>query len=313
MKNKSSSSHHILAKFYKPTYEILNMKNKKSKFNKSVGWALAHAVALTFLIGCAPKIQKPLPICPGKNTAAEALAALQVQTENMVPIFARGTCKLLYDPNEPKQNFNIKILLIKPPFELYLQADTGIISKAVEIGSNENEFWVAVRPNEIDSYWWGLWSEQNSGDAKGILINPRTLLESLGIAEIDTAAQWSLSQEDGYDILTKKIQGITAKKLKIYCCDYTVRTIEYFDNNGTPVAIAELNNYTQVTENFSIPASIEIYSPPEDIENQFNVKFNLTPIREANEKQKNFAIVRNGDPQGFKHIYKVVNGQWYEQ
>ena len=236
---------------------------KKSKNIKFVGWALAHAVTLTLFLGCTPKIQKPLPVCPGKNTAAEALAALQAQSENMVPIFARGTCKLLYDPNEPKQNFNIKILLIKPPFELYLQADTGIISKAVVIGSNEKEFWLAARPNEIDSYWWGLWSEQNSGDAKGILINPRTLLESLGIAEIDTAAQWSLSREDGYDILTKKDQGVTVKKLKIYCCDYTVRTIEYFDNNGTPVAIAELNDYTQVTENFSIPASIEIYLPRE--------------------------------------------------
>ena len=113
--------------------------------------------------------------------------------------------------------------------------------------------------------------------------------------------------------LTKKIQGVTVKKLKLYCCDYTVRTIEYFDNNGKPVAIAELNDYTQVTENFSIPASIEIYSPPEDVENQFNIKINLTPIREATDKQKNFSIVRDDDPQGFKHVYKVVNGQWYEQ
>ena len=278
-----------------------------------VGWALAHAVTLIFLCGCAPQIQKPLPTCPGKNTVMEALAVLQSQSENMVPIFARGTCKLLYDPNEPKQNFNIKILLIKPPFELYLQADTGVISKAVEIGSNENEFWVAIRPNEIDAYLWGLWSEQNSGDAKGILINPRTLLESLGIAEIDTSAEWSLSKEAGYDILTKKDMGVTVKKLKIYCCDYTVRTIEYFDNNGKPVAIAELNDYTQVTEDFSIPSSIEIYSPSENPEDQFNIKFNLTPIREATEKQKNFSIVRDDDPQGFKHIYKVVNGQRYEQ
>jgi len=305
----------------------MNVEKRKKIF---VGWALAHAVTLSLFFGCAQKIQKPLPVCPGKNTAAEALAALQAQSENMVPIFTRGTCKLLYDPNEPKQNFNIKVLLIKPPFELYLQADTGIISKAVVIGSNENEFWLAVRPNEIDSYWWGLWSEQNSGDAKGILINPRTLLESLGIAEINTTAEWSLSKENGYDILTKKIQGITVKKLHIYCCDYTVRTIEYFDNDGKPVAIAELDDYTQVTENFSIPASIEIYLPleigqrplsngvnptisSENREDQFNIKFNLTPIRQAKEKEKNFAIVRDDDPQGFKHIYKVINGQWYEQ
>ena len=288
----------------------MNIEKRKKLF---VGWALAHAVIFTLLPGCAQKIQQPLPVCPGKTTATESLAALQAQSENMVPIFARGTCKLLYDPNEPTQNFNIKILLIKPPFELYLQADTGIISKAVVIGSNENEFWLAARPNEIDSYWWGLWSEQTSGDAEGILINPRTLLESLGITEIDTDAQWSLSKEAGYDVLTKKIQGVTVKKLKLYCCDYTVRTIEYFDNNGKPVAIAELNDYTQVTENFSIPASIEIYSPPEDVENQFNIKINLTPIREATDKQKNFSIVRDDDPQGFKHVYKVVNGQWYEQ
>ena len=132
---------------------------------------------LFIFTGCAPKVQKPLPICPGKNSVDEALAALQLQSENMVPLFSRkGKFNIEYYEKDEmhKQHFSIQILLIKPPAEIFMQAGTGIIHKALVLGSNEQEFWLQAKPDQIDSYWWGLWSEQNSDT--GLMINPGTLL-----------------------------------------------------------------------------------------------------------------------------------------
>lgn len=275
----------------------------------------------TFLFGCVPSAQKPLKICPGKASAAEALAQLRLQSQNMTPIFAKGNCSLLIDPQEPKQNLSIRVFLVKPPYEMFMQCDVGVVQKAVIIGSNEKEFWMAAKPNEIDSYWWGLWTEQDS--SAGIMINPRTLLEALGIAEIDTNADWTLSNEGAFDILTKKEGGVTVKRIYIYCCEYRVRKIEYFDKDEQGIAVMELDNYKQVAEGFFVPTSIKISTFPNNAERatqnaersggEFNLSISLDTIRPANEKEKKFRIVRDPNPKGFKHIYKIINGRQVEQ
>jgi hypothetical protein len=293
------------------------MKHKKSKMRKlfvehrfTLFYFYIFIFALFF--GCGKNIQKPLPVCPGKSNVNESLAALKSQSENMIPLFTKkGTFSIeYYERNQMrKQHFSIRILLIKPPSEIYMQASTGIIEKAMVLGSNEREFWLEVKP-EISSYWWGLWSQQSS-DA-GMLINPRTLLDALGIAEIDTNSNWSLSNEGPYDVLTKTVQGVINKKLYIYSCDYRVRKIEYYDNQGKPVAHVKLDKYTEVSPGFLIPFSIVINSVTKNIEDTFNVDISLDSIRAASEKEINFSIVRP-KPEGLDHIYKVNNGQWEEQ
>jgi hypothetical protein len=288
-------------------YDMRNELRDCNRFTK-----LLYVFMVFILSSCGSKVQKPLPICPGKSNVTEALAALQGQSENMVPLFTnKGTFSIeLYDDDEMrKQHFNIRILLVKPPSEIYIQASTGLIDKAMVLGSNEREFWVQVKP-EISSYWWGLWSQQSSN--AGILINPRTLLEALGMAEIDTHANWSLSNAGGFDILTKKVQGITVKRLHIYCCDYTVRQIDYYDNAGSPTAVVKLDDYKEVTPGLVIPFSIVMNRLTENVENTLNVDIKLKSIKEATRKQQNFSITRP-EPEGYDHIYQVINGQWFEQ
>jgi hypothetical protein len=223
---------------------------QKSRMGFSPCCIVLFAMIISILSGCGGNIVKPLPVCPGKNNAIEALAALKSQSENMVPLFTnKGECAIeYYDKDETrKQHLKIRILLIKPPSEIYMQAAAGIVEKAVVLGSNEREFWLEVKP-EVSSYWWGLWSQQNSNAE--ILINPKTLLEALGIAEIDTNANWSLSNEGAYDVLTKTVQGVISKKLYIYSCDYKVRKIEYYDNHGKSIALVKLDKYREVSPGF---------------------------------------------------------------
>jgi hypothetical protein len=275
------------------------------------------AAAVLILVGCTPKIQKPTEICRGKKSVDEALAALRINSQNIVSFRANGQCYLQYYPEgktKPKsESFVLQQLWVEPPANIYFQGDKPPISRAMILGSNEQEFWLAIRPKEISLYCWGRWSEQDSSE--GPMINPRTLLEALGIEEIDTEQDWSLSNKGPYDILTKRERGIIAKKIYVFSCDYRVRKIEFFDSDGQVAAVAELDRYEEVSDGFFIPALIKVttYSRS-DRDKPFTVTLNLQRIRptEIKDQQRNYLFTRR-EPKGFKNIGRIVNGKWVDE
>jgi hypothetical protein len=131
------------------------------------------AAAIPILVGCAPEIRKPLEICPGKGSVAEALSALQSHWQNMEPLKASGQCLLEHyiegERKPHKEKFSVK-LWVNPPVEIYLQGDVALVPKAIVLGSNAEMFWLSIRPKEISTYWWGKWSQQDS--SKTLMINP---------------------------------------------------------------------------------------------------------------------------------------------
>ncbi len=271
--------------------------------------------AMIIIIGCTPQIQKPTEVCPGKASVVEALAALQVQSQNAVPLKAHGKSILeFYEKGKDKpskESLDVK-LRVNPPAEIYLQGDKSLMAKAFMLGSNEDIFWLSIRPKEISVHIWGRWSEQDS--AGGLVINPRNLLDALGIGQIDTDADWSLSNEGAYDILTKKERGVTTKKIHIFCCDYRPRTIEVFDSQGRPTATAELDRYEQVSDDFFVPSLIRVTTLPRDeTEKPFTVTVNLTSIQSSKEWPPLLFEHRDSLMRGIKNVYRMVNGKLIEQ
>ena len=275
-------------------------------------FVLSIATAILILTGCAPEIRRPTEVCPGRESAAEALAALQSGSKNIVPLWAKGQCLLQYSAEKKKHKENLTVrVLVKPPVELYFQGDASLVHKAVVLGSNEQEFWLSIRPKEISTYWWGKWSEQDSPE--GLIINPKTLLEALGVAEVDNDEDWSLSNEGVFDILTRRDRGVIIKKIYIYSCDYRIRKIEYFESNGRAVACTELDKYKEISEGFFVPALIKVVTHDRNnAEDSFSITLNLKSIKPATEKQKNYPFNRLR-PKGLKHQYRVVNGRWIEE
>ncbi len=274
------------------------------------------AAAILILVGCAPEIRKPLEICPGKDSAAEALSALQSHWQNTVPLKASGQCLLEYyvegKQKPQKEKFSVK-LWVNPPVEFYLQGDVTLVPKAIVLGSNQDEFWLSIRPKEISTYWWGKWSQQDSSDT--LMINPKTLLEALGIAAVDAQTNWSLSNEGAFDVLTKRERGVVVKKIYVYSCDYLVRKIEYFDVHGQVAVVAELDKYKQVLEGFFVPASIKIIKRADDNpEDSLSITFDLKSIKPAKitAKQQNILFNRP-QPRGIKRVIRIVRGKWIEQ
>lgn len=275
-------------------------------------YAASIVIAMFFLAGCAYEAKEPLWICPGKRSVAKALSALKSNSQKIVSLKANGKCRLRYyveDKSKPQtENFSVK-LRVNPPVDIYLQGDAPLVHKAIVLGSNEQEFWLSIRPKEISAYWWGKWSEQDNSN--GMLINPKILLEALGIIEVDEEENWSLSNEGPFDILTKQDRNIVTKKIYIYNCDYRVRKIEYFDPNSQVIACIELTKYKKVSEKCFIPSSIEITTNSQsDTENSDSITLNLKSIKPA---MINDILFKRGPHRGFKHVYQVINGKWIEE
>jgi hypothetical protein len=270
---------------------------------------------LIFIIGCAPGVQEQLQICPGSKSVGQSIDTIRQHSEKISSFWAKGKCRLTYYDKGKKhpetENMDVTVL-VKSGLEIYLQADIGLISKAVIAGSNKDEFWLAIRPDEISSYLSGQWSQLNS--THNILLNPRTVLEAMGVTEVQTQSDWSLSNQGVYDILTKKENGVIAKKIYIYCCDYSIRKIEYFDNNGFLSIVAELKEYKTVSNEFSIPGKIEITTSLEKQKEDtisLALEFGSVETRQITAKQDD--LFRPSPAKGFKNIYKLIDGQWIEQ
>ncbi len=270
--------------------------------------------AALILTGCAPEIQKPVLLLPGKESAAEAISILRSRSKNAPPLKASGGGNITnyIDGKKKKQSVPLK-LWVSPPAEIYVQGDIAFDPKALTAGSNEKDFWLAVSLKEVSSYWWGQWADETF--PQELILSPNILLEALGIAQIDSDQNWSLSNKDAFDILAKQNeQGVVVKKIYILNSrNYHIKRIEYFNNDGKPVIVTKLDKYKQLTDDISVPTVMEITNVNEGDEND-SVEIKLGSIKptDLTDKQRTRLFTRP-QPRGFKHIYKIINGDIIEQ
>jgi hypothetical protein len=278
-------------------------------------------LAVIVAAGCAAPQPptKPLPICPGTRNAQEALQVLRARARQAVPLRATGLCHLAYHvPDEKgvkKQDLGLGTILFQPPSDVFIRGGVGAEPKAVIVGSNDTEFWLAMRPKEIDSYYWGRWDE--AANAEGLLINPAVVLEAFGVmGHEDPNAKWAFEKQGPYDVLTRlNAAGQPARRLHIYSCDYLVHKMEHFGPDGRVVATAELKQYKPVVGSFQIPTRIHV-TTVDRIGQEDTIDIELSTPRETtfSEEARIQAFTRNPrEIQQFKHIYRLVNGYWVSQ
>jgi len=232
-----------------------------------------------------------------------------------VPIKANGRCLLEYyvDGKRYKENFAVK-LWVNPPAQIYLQGDVAFDPKGIVLGSNEKQFWLAVKPKEIDSYWWGRWADEKSC-TEGLMINPELLLEALGFTALVDEGNWSLSNEGAFDVLTKRSdKNVIARKIYIYSCDYLPGRIEYLDTDQMAVVVTELDKYKEVLEGFSVPTVIKIVRHTENIDARVSITLELGSIKSMHfTEPAQRRLFTRPEPGGFGHIYKIVDGNIIEE
>jgi hypothetical protein len=271
------------------------------------------ALAILILTGCAPQIQRPMRVCPRAESAADLLSLLSSRSQNAVSFKANGQCCLqYYDQGKPhKESFPVK-LWVNPLAEVYLQGDIAFDAKGLVLGSNEREFWLSIRPKEINTYWWGQWPE--AAGIEGLVISPKVVLEALGLGvggEEDN--NWYLSSKNGFDILTSRKDGVVMKKIYIDRRNCQVKRVEYFGDSSEALLVTELSKYEEVSDGFSVPTIIEMVRHSKDGKED-SVRIDLKSLKSAglSEKLRNLIFTRP-KPQGFKHVYKIIDGNMIEQ
>jgi len=273
---------------------------------------IGFAAVIVILVGCAPR-QKPPEVSPVRKSLAEVLSDLSSRSESAPPFKANGGFRLQYyiDDKKYKQGFPMK-LWVNPPDEIYLQGDIVFDPQGLVAGSNKYEFWLAIKPKEISSFWWGQWQGQNF--PQRLMFSPKKLLEALGLADIHSGQNWTSSGNGPIEVLTKQNeQGTVIRKIHISNPDCLVKTIEYFDDNGIATAITELDEYKSVLQDFSVPTVTRI-TKLTGSDTQDSVEITLGSIKpvDLTDKQRRRLFTRP-EPLDFKHIYRIIDGNIIEQ
>lgn len=273
------------------------------------------ASAAAMLVGgCAAPSRPRLAMCPGKASVDEALATLTAHTQQAVPFRANGQILLTYhEPDSKKaKRHNLSMQLwFNPPRDTYIQGNVALDPKAVIIGSNNESFWLALRPKEVSSYYLAKW--EDAGSVEGLMMSPKVVLEAFGIRMDNepNEGSWSLKNEGAFDILTKRdAAGRLVRRLHVYACDYSVQKAEYFDDRQRVVAVAELDEYKPVTESFRVPTRVRVTGiGPSKRRDSIDISLGSTKVMKFNERQKQL-IFNPPDADKFEHLYTLVDGRW---
>lgn len=282
------------------------MKYQNCSLVRLILVGLNFAVVLT---GCAPEKPEPPRQCPGKASAEQALAALQSSASKLRPFVAYGSGHVSFYTEKKDKPRNERIPTVKlwfnPPGSLRFWGDVAFNPRGLDVGSNEREFWFAAKPKEIGNvYIWGLWSAQTN--ATGLLLSPKVLQQALGVIEIESGPNWSLSNSQSGDVLSLHDEkGRPVRKMYIENCDYRISRIEYFGDDGKLAAAVRLGDYRDVDGMF-IPASIEIVNPNDDgTEDTFEIS--LKSIKPADRIKD--TVFERPDTRGFEKVYQMIRGR----
>lgn len=268
------------------------------------GCIIISVLMLMLMAGCSPVQEEIRVTCPGREDISQVVPILEQRAASLKTVRASGKCTITwYDRNNRKRQEKPDLNLIFHPDDVIYMKGNTVLGEMFHLGTNSEEFWLRMKPNEISKYWSGLRRDlRNCSEA--MWINPDNLIEGLGVLKIDD--KWFLSHDDGYDVLTRLQQsGKLLKQVYIDCCGYHVKKIEYHDSSGRMAARMELNDYEQIEEGFLLPGSIKITLFSKSGSNP-SIEMSLKNINIMNPTESQIArMSKKIDPGGVKDIYRL--------
>lgn len=148
-------------------------------------------LALVLLTGCPPR-PRPEPLAPPAPPALlpvdEAAAAVNGNIAGITRSLASGRIgvdAVFHDEDgRPHQYRDLRgVLRFFPPHYLYLEVGAAVEPNAVQVGSNDRLFWVALKPKRND-LWWGLWSDLRPGEDFELPLAPDMVLAAMGLSRL---------------------------------------------------------------------------------------------------------------------------------
>jgi len=261
-------------------------------------------IGAVFLAGCAVPQYPATPLCPGKATAAEVVAVLHDKQAAPLSLVCVVDCRLEFtdpDGKSRKETFGGKLFFVDPENLCIAGEKFG----PIRIGVNVAEFWMYFKP--IDTAWYGLRSNtSNCADKSGF--NPSSMVyltEAFG--RIDLSADWTLTSDPGYDLLTTA-NGRGIKRVYVNCCTNQIERIEYCDllrNQVILVASADLSDYKTVVGVGEVPGVIQLrHFRASQSDMMFQLKLSAMKVFVPTVVQQEKLFARP-EPKGYDKIYRL--------
>ncbi len=140
--------------------------------------------------GCGP-IDRPGQVPRGyfgkTDTLPEVITEINANNQRVPTLWARHYFEATI-PNKKKDPEFVNgdgVLMYQSPQSLRLIGNKALAGRVFEIGSNAERFWLTILP-ELDTMWWGEYSQIDTFDPADVPIRPDQLLAVLGVGPIDT-------------------------------------------------------------------------------------------------------------------------------
>jgi hypothetical protein len=220
-------------------------------------------LALVALTGCPPRDKKPagLPsVPPSRLTLDQAVAAVNTNVAGIAQSLASGNIRVnatFHDEEGKAHNFRDLrgVLRFFPPRYLYLRIGDIVEPSAVQLGSNDTSFWMAVKPKR-NELWWGRWADLGPAETADLPLAPDMVLAAMGLARLPSAGEGLLGpvpqlDEDGYyKLLYLSSAGGKTWIQREYWLDpflpHLPRAVIFREPGGMIQMIATLDRYERV-------------------------------------------------------------------
>ncbi len=143
-------------------------------------------VALAGVCGCPPRREPAPPAPPPLLSAPAAVAAVNDNVAGITEALSGGslrvTARIHQDDRLRRYDLTGKLRFL-PPRHLYLDLGHTLEPSAMRIGSNDEIFWVWVKP-ERNELWWGRWADVTPAATRQMPLAPDTILPAMGLAPL---------------------------------------------------------------------------------------------------------------------------------
>jgi hypothetical protein len=242
--------------------------------------------SMLLLQGCSPP-QAPVytPECPTRGQSQRVLDDMRQALGASRAFRAGGDLQInYYDDRKKAKNENLTLKLwFSPPDNIFVLG-SSLVGEVLRMGTNRDEFWVRLKPKEIDSYWWGRREDLDKCGNQQI-IRPDYLLLALGVFPYD--AIWIYSTIDGFDVLTDYDGLRPIRRVYVDPCTSLPYKVELFDADSQVRLRMMLYNYSEPKEGYRYAENIDlIYLDPDG--HDLSTQFRLESVRLEEPKEKIF-------------------------
>lgn len=163
-------------------------------------------------------------------------------------------------------------ILLERPRRFRLRAGTGLSGNEVDLGSNDQLFWLWAKRNEPPALYFARHDQHATSAAKQLLpIDPGWVVDALGLVTLDPAAvyQGPFPRKDGSLELRHATAGPDGPMQRVTVVDATHAWVveqHVYDHTGALVASATADNFQfDPAQQVSLPRQVTIRVPSADL------------------------------------------------